>query len=125
MTIIKSQGDYIFGGYTSKLWKEQHQSNSPFVSDPTAYIFSLVNKHETPVRMNTINGTNAISQNPEAGPIFGLGFDIYIGDTANGTFCGSSYVGCSYQLPDIFCHGESLAESKSFKVKEIEVFQII
>lgn len=176
ITIVKTVGGYIFGGYTTARWKDQasnqqinncrrcreygyceemedcdyeemqsydYENNviagskysinkqtlttTKCVNDPSAYIFSLVNKYDYPVRMNVKEGVEAICQNPSAGPIFGQNdqesSEIYVG--CNNTSC-FSYIGNSYQLPEkYFSLGESLAESNNFQLKEIEVFSFL
>jgi hypothetical protein len=40
LRVIKSENGNIFGGYTTKAW----DSNWESVTDPNAFIFSLINK---------------------------------------------------------------------------------
>lgn len=129
MTIIKSEGGYVFGGFTSIEWNNSSRSNISisklYAPDPSAFIFSLVNRHNTPVRMNVINSGQAIGRDPNTGPVFGSGKYIFIANDSYNSANSSSYVGNSYQLPEsYFSRNESLAESTNFKVKEIEVFLI-
>jgi hypothetical protein len=46
LTIIKAESGTIFDGFAEKEW----HSSCGFVTDPNAFIFSLVNKEETPFK---------------------------------------------------------------------------
>ncbi len=47
LTVIKSENGNVFGGYTEKEW----HSKGEYVTDPSALIFSLVNKDEKPFKV--------------------------------------------------------------------------
>jgi len=102
LTIIKAKGGNIFGGFTEKQW----HSRSQFVTDPKAFIFSLVNKEVKPFKVMSSNeGKQAICCNPAFGPCFG---------------------GYGYQHPDYVRETDRaqniLAGSNNFEIEEIEIF---
>lgn len=130
ITLVKTTGGFIFGGYTAISWQDSffHSSYSTgtYVNDLTAFIFSLVNKHNHPVLMKVKNGFDAISRNLDGCLTFGKGNEIFICDKSNACSKSSSNLGTSYQLADgYFSSGDSLAEGRNFQVQELEVFQLI
>ena len=68
MIVIKTESDYIFGGYTKENW-ESNQDKTSYKKDNTAFLFSLNNKERIKVK----NGDRAIVNDYEYGPIFGHG----------------------------------------------------
>ena len=79
--MIKSEIGNIFGGFTEKEWRSQEGS----VTDPSAFIFSLVNNDEKPFKVNCSNGGRyGIYCNENYGPVFGDIFkDIVIRSDSN------------------------------------------
>lgn len=122
LTVIKSTSGSIFGGFTEKAWS----SSDSFVTDPTAFVFSLINKENRPFKiMCSNNGEKAIKCDSSYGPSFGGG-DIYIASGSNGNQTSSSIFGYTYQHPDYQTGTEKansiLAGSSNFQTLEIEVF---
>ena len=124
LTIIKTTENYVFGGYTSAAWNQQYSYNS----DSSAFIFSLVNKENTPLKMDIKpnNHGEAMYSHSSYGPTFG-GHDFQISDSSNNNENSFSNLGHSYKF-DKFTHGSNeaknfLAGSYNFQVAEIEVFQ--
>ena len=123
LSIFKAKkSSFIFGGFTTVDW----DSSSGEKSDPIAFIFSLTNKDNQPLKMkiDPEHHDFAICCDPEYGPIFGNGHDILItksfsNNTAN---LGNSYKHPQYENgtdeADNF-----LAGSFYFKLEEIEVYQ--
>ena len=73
MTLCRGRDGIIFGGYTEAEWdsKEQHPKY-----DKNAFIFSVTyNK-----KFVSKNYENSIECNPDFGPVFGFGGDLYISD---------------------------------------------
>jgi hypothetical protein len=126
IVVVKSRNGNVFGGYTSVSW----DSVSKYKSDPNAFLFSLVNKTNSPVKINigSIGGAEAICCSGECGPTFGAGPDLYIqshGNTGEHNFSnlGRTYANANYR------YGAS--ESKllmtgtyKFQVDEVEVFAL-
>jgi hypothetical protein len=67
LTIIRSSNSNIFGGYTEAQW----DSFGQIKSDPAAFIFSLENKENNPLKLSIKNQNKAIYCNPKSGPTFG------------------------------------------------------
>jgi len=127
LTIIKTSNGNIFGGFTTENWSGYYS----YKTDPSAFIFSLINKYNYPVKLNnTLGGSYAIYSNPYYGPTFGGGHDFYISDQSNLNINSYSNLGHSYQLPFTnFSYGSTeansfLAGSYNFQTLEIEVYSI-
>jgi hypothetical protein len=132
LTIIKAkETSYIFGGYTEKAW----DSFSLKKSDPNAFIYSLTNAHNQPIKIpvDPCNVQDAIYCDSEQGPTFGLD-DICI---ENSKMYGSNNVSIwrkknhsnlnhIYKHPnfrrDCYEAKSFLAGSFVFDISEIEVY---
>jgi hypothetical protein len=124
LTIFKTkQSKFVFGGFTTVNW----DSSSGYKSDPNAFIFSLTNKDNQPVKMKI--GPNqhkyAIWCNSECGPSFGV--DIIIANNADTTTNSYSDLGFTCKHPQ-YAFGTNEAQSFSagsyeFQLDEIEVYQ--
>jgi hypothetical protein len=133
VTIIKSNGNYVFGGFTSIALNK----STGWYTDPTAYIFSL-RRNGT---INNIQLRSGGTSNDPSGqyavyiyPIYGAYFgfnDLYICDqsfalsssTSNLCYTYDCPVGCSYETT---CSQSYLAGSySSWYTDEIEVFQML
>ena len=98
ITIIKSNFDSVFGGYTSVAWK----SDGLFRRDPNAYLFSLRRKGVFQKEVfKVVRPENAIRGHHEYGPIFGGGVDIFIADKSNTNGGNLTNFGHSYKLPRV------------------------
>ena len=124
LTIFKAkQSSYIFGGFTTTDW----QSSGGKKSDANAFIFSLTNKDNQPLKMkiNPKDCKYAIYCDSKYGPSFGL--DISIANNANTTNSYSSRLGWTYKHPQYAYRTNEaktfLAGSESFHLDEIEVYQ--
>jgi hypothetical protein len=124
LTLLKAkQTSFIFGGFASVVW----DNSMKFKSDPNAFLFSLTNKDNTPVKMNIdLNYEDrAILCDSELGPTFG--FDINVVNNANTSIDSYSKLGDSYSHPQYkFGTKEAetfLAGSKYFQLDEIEVYE--
>ena len=124
LTIIKSKA-WIFGGYTSASWDE----NDQYKADRDAFLFSLVNKENKPVKMKCKNSNNSIYCSSSSSAIFGGGYDLYIANNSNTNTTNYSNLGHSYEHPkhkyDTMNACTFLAGSFNFKVNEIEIYQKI
>ena len=122
LTVIKSENSNIFGGYTEADWS----GSGEYKYDSKAFLFSLVNAYNTPVKMNISNPSYAIYSNPSYGPTFGYNQDLYIPDQSNSNN-GYSNLGYSYKIPNFLTYGTEkaqsfLAGSYNFLTTEIEVY---
>jgi hypothetical protein len=130
LTIVKaSQSGNIFGGYTEAKWNQIGQ-NGHAKYDPNAFLFSLVNNLNRPVKMNIeeVWVHDAIWCETQLGPLFGEN-DFFICDNSN--ICNESFssFGQAYRLEGYVGDTNEadcfLAGSKNFTVEKIEVFQKI
>jgi hypothetical protein len=125
VVVVKSKSGAIFGGFTSATW----DSHSKYKNDPSAFLFSLVNLYETPVKIRVNgSGVNAIYCSSECGPTFGGGANLCIASRSNVTLNSYSNLGQSY-LHLAYRYGSSEAKllfagAYKFQVNEIEVFLI-
>ena len=122
LTIIKAKSGNIFGGFTEQKW----HSRGAFVTDPNAFLFSLVNEEEKPFKVFCSNeGKQAICCCSEYGVCFGYG-DIGIKSDSNINKESCCDFGYSYQHPDYLKRttkaNNILAGSNSFETLEIEVY---
>jgi hypothetical protein len=121
--IIKSSN--VFGGFTSVSW----DGSSGYKSDPSAFIFSLTNKDNTPLKMKIDPNRHdeAIGCVAKFGSSFGGGIDICITNNANTTMGSYSNLGDSYKHPK-YTYGSKEAQtfltgSYKFQINEIEVYE--
>jgi hypothetical protein len=125
LTILKAKGsEFIFGGYTTIDW----ESSVQWKSDPNAFIFSLTNKDNTPLKMkiNPNKHEYAIECHSSFGPTFGC-FEIRIANNSNTTMGSFSNLGDSYSHPQ-YERGTNEAETflagtEWFQLDEIEVYK--
>ena len=64
--MIKTESNYIFGGYTKENWQKVEFN---YKEDSSAFLFSLTNKK----KIKVINGKRALVNDIHYGPIFGHG----------------------------------------------------
>jgi len=123
LVVIKSENGNVFGGYTEQSWSGQDYKN-----DENAFIYSLINKLNKPLKMKCIDSKRAIFCNSDFGPNFGS-YDIEIKSNSNINTDSNSNLGDSYKHPDYEKDSNEaksfLAGSHKFKVSEIEVYKII
>ena len=118
---------HIFGGYTEATW----EGYGTFKQDPNAFIFSLVNDDNGPIKMTILNQYihTAIEGNPFWSAIFGGGADFAIYTDSDTNTESYSNLGTTYQHPN-YQQGSNevkhfLAGSFKFSTSEIEVYQVI
>jgi hypothetical protein len=124
LAIIKTTDDYVF---TKIAW---YQSQS-YGADSSVFIFSLINKENTPLKMDIKSDkyANAVYFHPNHGLTFGAVHDLQIADFSNNNRNSYSNLSHSYKF-EKYTYGTNeakqfLAGSYNFKVKEIEVFQMV
>jgi hypothetical protein len=139
LTIIRSLGTKcIFGGYTEACWEARGGN----CFDEKAFIFSLINNDNKPLKIKVSKPSSAIHCRSHFGPVFGGSFinekgketlrgDLRIGGkvcSVTGMVEDSySYLGENYKHP-LYEFGTSeanafLAGSWRFKIDEIEIYQ--
>ena len=140
ITIIKNNHGNIFGGYTSKSWTNNAWK---YVKDEKAFLFliksddeSIQNKCPLLLELNKKHVDVAICSRCDCGPIFGRGYDIFIGDDCNKKGKSTwSFRNCyskqqSYDIPKVnICGGDAKyshsTKKNYFQVIDYEVFQIV
>jgi hypothetical protein len=126
LTILKAkESGFIFGGFASVDW-ESCPKPGKAKSDPNAFIFSLTNKDNRPLKMKIDPDRHhyAIGCYSKYGPIFGG--DIQIFNNANTTMDSFSNLGFAYKHPQYEYFTDEadtfLAGSYQFQLDEIEVY---
>jgi BTB/POZ domain-containing protein KCTD9 len=125
LSICKAhESSFIFGGFASV----SLNGSETWKSDPNAFLFSLTNKDNQPLKMKINPNAHqyAIQCNLSYGPIFGR-CDIAIFNNANKSMESWSNLGVSYKHPQ-YAQGTNEAEtflagSYKFRLNEIEVYQ--
>ncbi len=126
VTIIKTNGNYVFGGYTAAKWN----SIRTYINDTSAYLFSLRrNSVSTNYKFMVTMPEYAIYGYQIYGPTFGGGHDIRIIDKSNIYTASSTYFCYSYQCPSGYSYGATsqpflAGTSSGWLTTEIEVYQI-
>ena len=124
LVVIKSNNSNVFGGYTSVGWTS---SNGSYSYDSSAFLFSLTNTYNRPVKLNVTDPNFAIYSFSKNGPVFGSG-DLYISNFSSSNSNSFSYsnLGYSYEIPSFINSTVEfeafLAGSFYFSVLEIEVY---
>jgi hypothetical protein len=130
VTVIKTDSDYVFGGYTASPWKSDYS----YGNDPTAFIFSLRRNGEQNNQKFTVNDARtAIYNSPYYGPVFGSNernsySDIIVSlnrDSNNYADFGSSYNTGSMAPLSEEAKNYLAGKNTLWKVMEIEVYQIV
>ncbi len=126
VSIIKTNGNYVFGGYSAAQWV----SNSSYGYDASAFLFSLrKNGVSNNLKFTVTMPQVAIYGFPTYGPTFGSTSDIRIIDKSN-VNVGSATLFCyGYQCPQGYAPGATtkafLAGSyNNWLTTEIEIYQM-
>jgi hypothetical protein len=136
LTLIQDSDGNIFGGFTpveweSRTWNEQmwEQNNCPKADGSLkTFLFTLKNPSGLAPRKFSLKpdwNRSAIYCDKDQGPVFGLEGDVTIRSNCNTSSSSyANYFGHTF-LNDTGLPGETfLTGSSSFRVKEIEVFEL-
>jgi hypothetical protein len=122
MTIIRSNNNYLFGGYTSVAWT----STSAYKNDTNAFLFTLTNPHNIPPTKYQIDSTkaaNAVYHLGSCASIFGGCLDLVL--HANSNSNNSSHTTFPYKYIDTTGKGNNtFTGAKNFTTSDIEVFKL-
>jgi hypothetical protein len=121
LVLIKDSDGNVFGGYTQKNWSSPIYSYAgKGVSDPAAFLISVVSPHGTPPVMFPSTGSWAsICCDSLCGPWFGAGIGV------SGAFndkCWSGVEGFQYVNPTNRPAKEVMTGSRYFKPVIVEVY---
>jgi len=126
VTVIKNTNGFIFGGFTSIPWSSSY---GDYQADRTAFLFSLTNPSNNPLKLKVKSPQNSVYQFSSYGPTFGGGHDLHVTNLSNTN--KNSYMNLhSFEFPN----GKSDIEGGKFIVggsdhkfltDEIEIFQVL
>ena len=123
--LCQNEKGNIFGAYSSISWTSDGNYHA---AANGSFLFTLTNIHNTvPTKYpNTQNYNYAVYHDSGYGPTFGGNHDLYISN--NYLNNNSSYCSLGYSYPDVLGQGNSIfsgdVNTKSFKLKELEVFKL-
>ena len=117
LLIIKTESNYIFGGFTKKNWELIKDREYIYGEDNNAFLFSLNNRDRIKVK----NSKRAIVNDADYGPIFGHGaaYEICL---------FYPFLSSRIQIEDRGDYGDKnliLVGNKSKKPIEIELYKVI
>ena len=120
ISLIKSEKDYIFGGYASI----DCTNYGTYKNAPESFIFTLINMYNIePTKFPNSDPNFSIGDDKNYGPVFGNCFDICI------KFPSSHQIYFPISYEDVLGKGKSIFTGdnniENFKLKEIEVFKLI
>ena len=125
ITLIKSVGECVFGGYSDVSWT----SRNNYIQSTDAFLFAFVSNGlgTTPFRGRVFRNSYAMYDHSGHGPTFGGGPDLHIVSDSNSN--SNSYMnwGNTYELPDGYTHGgngKTWICGAFFQTIEIEVFAL-
>lgn len=123
MTIILSNNNYLFGGYTAIPWTSE---NGSYKTDNTAFLFTLTNPHRIPPTKYMIRSANtqyAVYHHPSFGSTFGSGHDLCL--TNNRIENGTSYSSFSGTFYDTTGKGNTtFTGAYNFTPSDVEVYRL-
>lgn len=121
--IVRSEHKKVFGGYSDQTW-----SGSGYKASNNTWIFSLDAREKH--KIQNAKNQKAVHCKASYGPTFGAGHDLYIADNCSVNNSSYANYGCTYELKAGMTYQSTeaqnyLAGSPSFKVEEIEVFEVV
>jgi len=125
LSVIQTTSGNIFGGFNALPFN----SIGAAVTDPSCYIYSLVNTDNNLLKLAPVLTTNAkFYDNASFGPSYGID-DLKIADNSNLNTNSSSNLGSTFPHPT-YAAGSAqakafLAGANQFQTREIEVFQVV
>jgi len=122
VTLIKSSGGYVFGGYAGVPWSSPAGYIGTFHVCPSAFLFTVTNPHGDPITRFMSNGDgHAVRCGDGFGPAFGYGSDLFV----SGAFNDESYTNFPHSYIDTRGRGEvTFAGGRDFTPAEVEVWAV-
>ena len=121
LTIIKSSGGFIFGGYADRAWN----SCGNYQASPKAFLFAL-HCHSglgpTKMAQNGRQPQRAVYDSNTNGPTFGNNYDVYVANNANGNTSSYTNIGGTYQCPAGQTANTFLTGAYNYTAAEVEVY---
>jgi len=120
LTVLKATTGYIAGGYASVSWA----SRGGYVDDSTAFLFTLTNPSNMPLKLAVTYSYRALYDNPSSGPTFD--WDLWITNASN-TNTNNYMYSYAYSYPNGnsgYSGGVFMLNASYFQVAEIEVFAV-
>lgn len=126
LTVIRSTGGYLFGGYTSASWETR--VFSAVKTDKNAFLFTLSNPHGIIPTRYTI-GPNSIHHaicfnNDNFCAIFGAAYDICVSSNSNENYQSYTNFPCTY-MDSSGKGNNTFTGAKNFRTNEIEIYSVI
>jgi len=128
LSVIKSTTGSIFGGFTMINWGLP----AAYYTDPSAFIFSLVNQMNYPSLARNIKQPmmHSVYADASYGPTFGGGHDMNVRDQSNANMNSYTNFGNTYALDNLTLFNSwnqsikttFLTGAYNFKTVEIEVY---
>ena len=83
VTLVKSSGGYVFGGYAGVAWSSP--TYITYHACPSAFLFTVTNPHGDPTTRFMSNGNEyAVVCYSGSGPMFGRAGDLHVSGAFNG-----------------------------------------
>jgi len=118
ITIMRSTGNYLFGGYNPSSWTN---TNAGYQTGPGSWIFTLHNPHGKPPTVFHWKQHYGPYDQVTYGPTFGGGHDIHLTNN-NGS---GSYSNFPHSYNDTLGHGNNtFTGSRNWTLNEVEVFLV-
>ena len=119
ITILKDDGDYIFGGYTTAEWTQKNE-NWGYKTDKKAFLFNIHPHNKIYIQKHGNNGCNAICCSDSSKYIIRFGNGDLMISGENSYIVINTTVSSKY----IFNFGEMSKDDISFSIKNIETFKV-
>ena len=120
MTIIRSNNNCLFGGYTAVPWT----SDGTYKNDATAFLFTLTNPHNIPPTKYLVtagSAASAVMHNATHGPYFGNSA-LHVSDGSNAS---NSNIGFPNIYADSTAKGSAtFTGATAFLVFDMEIFKL-
>jgi len=127
VVVVKSTEGYVFGGYAAHSWDSsgKYIGRSSYINSQSSFLFTLTNQHKVPPTKYSVThegAANAMRCLANCGPIFGGGYDLFIGDSLNGH--NSSYSEFPFSYGEVKDVGFYFAGTRDFQISQVDVYSV-
>ncbi|CAF1026144.1 unnamed protein product [Adineta steineri] len=121
ITVVRSTGGYLFGGYASQSWN----STNTYTNALNSFLFLLTNANGSqPTKFLYNNNGHGLHGHVSQGPTFGGGHDLHISSGSN--INTNSYCNLGHSYANTLSLGQNtFTGAKTFQTNEIEVFKLV